>query len=87
MPASGGEMTAVASFSEDGEEASHSYPSAIPGGRGFVSTGWIGDDSWVYLHRQDAGDPVRLVRGRRALDVRSGKSSAKTMGQTTITRI
>ena len=72
VPASGGETTAVASFSEDGEEASHFYPSAIPGGRGFVSTGWIGGDSWVYLHRQDTGDPVRLVRGRRARVSASG---------------
>ena len=72
VPASGGKPSPVASFSEDGDEASHSYPSAIPGGRGFVSTGWIGDDSWVYLHRQDAGDPVRLVRGRRARVSASG---------------
>ena len=66
VPASGGEPSAVASFTEDGEEAAHAYPSAIPGGRGFVSTGWIRDTSWVYLHPPDTGDPIRLVRGRRA---------------------
>ena len=66
VPASGGEPFAVASFMEDGEEAAHSYPSAIPAGRGFVSTGWSGDTSWVYLHSPGTGDPVRLVRGRRA---------------------
>ena len=66
VPASGGEPLAVTAFTEDGEGALHSYPSAIPGGRGFVSTGFSGDSSWVYLHQPGPGDPIRLVRGRRA---------------------
>ena len=72
VPATGGEPSLVASFTEQGEAARHSYPAAIPDGQGFVSTGWIGDTSWVYLHRSDSGAPTRLVRGRRARVSASG---------------
>ncbi|MCZ6737274.1 MAG: protein kinase [Actinobacteria bacterium] len=63
---SGGEPSTVASFTAEGQEATHAYPAAILGGLGFVSTGWSGDSSWVYLHQPGPGAPVQLVRGRRA---------------------
>ena len=63
VSASGGEVSAVAAYSENGEEVFHRGPAALPDGRGFISIGWTEDSPWVYLHRPDAGDPVPLVRG------------------------
>ena len=66
VSASGGEPSAVASYSENGEEVFHRGPAVLPDGHGFISIGWTEDSPWVYLHRPDAGDPVPLVRGSLA---------------------
>ena len=76
VSASGDERSAVVPFRENGEEALHFYPAAVPGGRGFVSTGQAGSSywvylhspgsSWVYLHSPGSSEPIPLMRGRRA---------------------
>ncbi len=72
VSAAGGEPSAVAPYSGNGEEVLHRGPAAVPGGRGFVSIGWTGDSPWVYLHQPGSDGPVPLVRGGLARVSASG---------------